>query len=666
LQSSGHNLSYRPDIDGLRALAVLPVVGFHAFPGRVPGGFIGVDIFFVISGFLISTILLKEMERGTYSLRKFYVRRIRRIFPALIVVLLATLALGSVLLLPNEMEQLTTHVIAGALFASNFVLWNEVGYFDAAAELKPLLHLWSLGVEEQFYIVWPLALSFLFRLGRRLVVAIAIATMASFLLNIYFVSDDPTIAFYSPLTRFWELLLGAIIAASGYVPRGPRTANAMSFAGMGLIIGSIAIINVNMRYPGWWAAMPTAGAVFIIAAGPASWCNRHLLSNRIAVWFGLISYPLYLWHWPLLSFLSITDLIKTENALRLARLAIIVVSVILAWATYRLLEIRVRKTKPPAFVAGLVTTMAAVCGIAVLTGIGASQSDQTRASDFYWGSARLQTSDCIAKYGLRPSKNLFCVETDPNIAPSVLVIGDSHSNHWVPGVKAQDGRGILNIGEGTCPFFERVYVTGSIKKDCERTMARAYEVAKNSPSITTVVLSMRATLPLPGSAYGIMKGEPTVTYLLAGATLGDDVIKSNSNIYAHELRYTLAKLTALGKDIIFVFQLPEHGFEPQSCVRLRPFDAFKEIRVPCTTERADPERRQHDYRALSIGVLEDFPNVKVLDPFPIICDPESCKMQEDGKFLYRDHDHVSVEGSIRVWRAMIAQQSGLTISATDR
>jgi SGNH domain (fused to AT3 domains) len=384
------------------------------------------------------------------------------------------------------------------------------------------------------------------------------------------------------------------------------------------------------------------------------------------VWFGLISYPLYLWHWPLLSFLSITDPVKTENALRLARLAVIVASVILAWATYRLLEIRVRKSKPPAFVAGLVTTMAAVCGIAVVAELRASQSDQTRASEFYWGLARLQTPGCVAKYGLRPSKNLFCVETNPDTAPSVLVIGDSHSNHWVPGVKAQDGRGILNIGEGTCPFFERVYVTGSIKKDCERTMARAYEVAQNSPSITTVVLSMRATMAMPGPAYGNIEVNPVVTYHLAGAAAAVDITKSNSNIYAHELRYTLAKLTALGKDIIFVFQLPEHGFEPQSCVRLRPFDAFKEIRTPCTTTRADPERRQHDYRAISMDVLKDFPNVKVLDPFPIICDPETCRMQEDGVFLYRDHDHVSVEGAIRVWRAMIAQQSDLTVSDTDR
>jgi peptidoglycan/LPS O-acetylase OafA/YrhL len=658
--SPNHSLSYRPDIDGLRALAVLPVVGFHAFPGRVPGGFVGVDIFFVISGFLISTILLKEMERDTYSLRKFYVRRIRRIFPALIVVLIATLTLGSVLLLPSEMEQLTTHVIAGALFAANFSLWNEVGYFDVAAELKPLLHLWSLGVEEQFYIIWPVALAFLFRLGPQLVIAIAIAAAASFLLNIYFVSDDPAIAFYFPLTRFWELLLGAIIAASGYVPRVPAIANAMSFAGVGLIVASIAVINVDLRYPGWWAVMPTMGAVFIIAAGVGSWCNRHLLSNRTAVWFGLISYPLYLWHWPLLAFLRITDPVSTEGGLRLARLAVIVVSIILAWATYRLLEIRVRKSKPPAFVAGLVTTMAAVCGVAVLTGLAESKSDQTRAGEFYWAWARTQTSDCIAKYRLRPSMNLFCVETNPDIAPSVLVIGDSHANHWVPGIKAQDGRGILNIGEGGCPFFERVHVesrTDYTKKDCERTMSRAFEVLQNSPSITSVVLSARTATFIPGPSYGNNDSKPLVTFHLPGVTL-EGVTESNSNIYTHELRYTLAKLTALGKGITFVLQVPELGFEPQSCVRLRPFDAFKDVRVPCAVNRADVERRQHDYRAIAIGVLKDFPNVKVLDPFPVICDAEWCGGQADGMFLYRDRDHMTVEGSTVVWQRMIDKSLG--------
>jgi SGNH domain (fused to AT3 domains) len=292
----------------------------------------------------------------------------------------------------------------------------------------------------------------------------------------------------------------------------------MSFAGVGLIVASIAVINVDLRYPGWWAVMPTMGAVFIIAAGAGSWCNRHLLSNRIAVWFGLISYPLYLWHWPLLAFLRIIDPVSTESELRLARLAVIVVSIILAWATYRLLEIRVRKSKPPAFVAGLVTTMAAVCGVAVLTGLAESQSDQTRAGEFYWAWARTQTSDCIAKYGLRPSKNLFCVETNPDIAPSVLVIGDSHANHWVPGIKAQDGRGILNIGEGGCPFFERVHVEShsGYAKDCERTMTRAFEVLQNSPSITSVVLSTRAATFIPGPAYGNIDPKPLVTFHLAG------------------------------------------------------------------------------------------------------------------------------------------------------
>jgi peptidoglycan/LPS O-acetylase OafA/YrhL len=159
------------------------------------------------------------------------------------VVLAATLMLGSILLLPKEMEQLSSHVVAGALFAANFALWNEAGYFDVAAEMKPLLHLWSLGVEEQFYIVWPVVLAFLFRLGRPLVLAIAIASAASFLLNVYFIADNATMAFYFPLTRFWELLLGAMLAASGYVPRLPTTANGMSFVGVGLIVASLAIIT---------------------------------------------------------------------------------------------------------------------------------------------------------------------------------------------------------------------------------------------------------------------------------------------------------------------------------------------------------------------------------------------------------------------------------------
>jgi peptidoglycan/LPS O-acetylase OafA/YrhL len=203
---------YRPDIDGLRAIAVLSVVAFHAFPNLVKGGLIGVDVFFVISGYIISTIIFENLDRGTFSLAEFYARRIRRIFPALLLVLVASYAFGWFALLADEYKQLGKHIAAGAGFVSNIVLWNEAGYFDNSAETKPLLHLWSLGIEEQFYIVWPLLLWLTWKQKFNLLTITIPLAAASFYLSVKGIGKDEVANFYSPQTRFWELLSGSLLA----------------------------------------------------------------------------------------------------------------------------------------------------------------------------------------------------------------------------------------------------------------------------------------------------------------------------------------------------------------------------------------------------------------------------------------------------------------------
>jgi peptidoglycan/LPS O-acetylase OafA/YrhL len=203
---------YRPDIDGLRAIAVLSVVIFHAFPNLLKGGFIGVDIFFVISGFLISTIILSGLKHDSFSFIEFYSRRIKRIYPALLLVLIASFIFGWFALLADEYKQLGKHIAGGAGFISNFILWKESSYFDNAAETKPLLHLWSLGIEEQFYIVWPLLLWIAWKQRLNILTLVLIVMIISFVLNVNTIQSDSTAAFYSPQTRFWELLIGSILA----------------------------------------------------------------------------------------------------------------------------------------------------------------------------------------------------------------------------------------------------------------------------------------------------------------------------------------------------------------------------------------------------------------------------------------------------------------------
>ncbi len=352
---------YRRDIDGLRAVAVLAVVAFHAFPNWVKGGFIGVDVFFVISGYLISTIIFESLDKGTFSFSEFYARRIKRIFPALIIVLVACFVFGWFALLADEYKQLGKHIAAGAGFISNIGFWNEAGYFDNAADTKPLLHLWSLGIEEQFYIVWPFLLWVSWKRKFNLLATTVIFAVTSLVLNLKGIKQDAAATFYSPQTRFWELLSGSLLAwvtlykkdafanimskVDGFLFRivysekqegdGKTLANVLSFVGLLLLLYGFWRINKEFSFPGKWALLPVLGAILIITAGSKAWVNRTILSNKVAVWFGLISFPLYLWHWPLLSFARI---VEGEVPSRNIRIAALILSVLLAWLTYKLVE----------------------------------------------------------------------------------------------------------------------------------------------------------------------------------------------------------------------------------------------------------------------------------------------------------------------------------------
>ena len=360
---------YRADIDGLRAVSILLVVAYHAQPWLVRGGFIGVDIFFVISGFLITRIILSEAKAGTFSSLAFYARRVRRIFPALIVVLATTYLIGWIILLPDGFALLGKSTAAGVAFVSNLFQLNQTGYFAPEAAENPLLHLWSLGIEEQFYIFWPLLLVLLLGSKYRRIRIAAIAA-ASFGLSLLIFLGLKEWSFYSPLPRAWELLAGGLLASSQIegVARqsSPLRENLLSAAGLAAIIGAAAALNKESLFPGAWALLPVLGAVLIIIA-PNSTVNRVLLSSRAMVAIGLISYPLYLWHWPLLSYLGIIRN-GVPNAIEIW--AVVIVAFILAWLTYRFVEIPLRRQ--PKAVAGLSFALLAVglAGIATAANSG--------------------------------------------------------------------------------------------------------------------------------------------------------------------------------------------------------------------------------------------------------------------------------------------------------
>lgn len=465
---------YRADIDGLRAVAVLAVVLFHAWPAVLPGGFIGVDVFFVISGYLITGIILGGLAQGRFRFSDFYARRIRRIFPALAVVLTATYVAGWFLLFADDYQNLSRHLMAAVLFVSNFLLRGESGYFDEAADRKPLQHLWSLGIEEQFYLLWPALLVTAWRLRLKPLHLTSAIVVLSFVYNVYSVRIDPAATFYSPSTRFWELLLGGVLAAAHQGPRMARSAladNLLSFAGVGLIVTGLVWLNGSRLFPGLWALLPSVGALLVIVAGPRAWFNRAVLSAPVMVGIGLISYPLYLWHWPLLSFARIAT---GETPSHLVRAGLVLASVGLAWLTYQAIEKPVRfGRRRSLMVPGLCAAMVAILGVAVVTyradgwlDRSITRTDQAQFIQFYdrmhkQGISEAYRQECDfmdwPTGAVRDAIDESC--TQPGERETVFLWGDSYAQALSAGLRAAApaGTGVAQVATSLCrPSFDAI------------------------------------------------------------------------------------------------------------------------------------------------------------------------------------------------------------------
>jgi peptidoglycan/LPS O-acetylase OafA/YrhL len=463
---------YRADIDGLRAIAVLSVVGYHAFPGVIKGGFIGVDIFFVISGYLISTIIFGNLERERFSYVDFYQRRVRRIFPALLVVLASSLLAGWFLLRSDEYAALGKHVAGGAAFVANFIFWQEAGYFDAESASKPLLHLWSLAVEEQFYILWPLILGSVWRLWKGGFVAITGGlALISFTLSVLMLSTDPTAAFYSPLTRLWELMVGGILAYLMLHKESHfgRNKNWSAIAGMALILGAVFVFDRDSPYPGWRTLLPTVGAFFLISSGPHVWLNRTVLAHPVAVSVGLISYPLYLWHWPLLAFANVmSEYSEFGPSTRTVRIVLVSSSFVLAWLTYRFVERPIRsrsawRLSPIALVSALSFLFVVAIAITYNNGLPTRSADNNPKSRF------LQYYDRLHKIGLTSYYREECDFYDwklktakaeiaescttPGPKGAWFLWGDSHAQALSYGLKSiiPAGVSLAQVATSGCP-----------------------------------------------------------------------------------------------------------------------------------------------------------------------------------------------------------------------
>jgi len=671
-----HHPKYRPDIDGLRAVAVLSVVGFHAFPEWVKGGFIGVDVFFVISGYLITIIILDSLKYGQFSFSGFYSRRIRRIFPALITVLIFNLILGWILLLPNEYKQLGKHTAGGIGFIANFILWNESGYFDNASETKPLLHLWSLGVEEQFYLLYPCLLWLAWKRQFNLFAMTIGIALISFAMNLWQLNVDSVADFYSPQTRFWELMVGSILAYRTLYPptklSQPSLAakfslrllfehhsvtdkkkaifnELISVAGAALLgIGLLAITKASV-FPGWWALFPTLGAALMIAGGVDSWLNRKILANKVLVWIGLISYPLYLWHWVLLSFLFINEGGGVANEWRFAAVCL---AFLLAWFTYIIIEKRIRfgsygklKTIALALAALLILGL----GIIVKKNHGFPSRDErtTRIAlnnDYGEWDFR-KNALCNQLYG--ESQLTFCV-TNKQI-PEIILFGDSHANQLYPGLvhAYRKTRGILSIGNG--PPLDGVHVkfqniTEHPWQFGQDSYNRVFKIIADSSSIKTVILASNWEPIIHGEF--IQSEHRTKTGHIQLIENGSADNKSNTEIFKQALERTIKNLILLNKEVVVVIDTPEPQVSTRDCLRNVNSKKF------CTFNKAKVFERQAYFRSYIKELQQKYPSIKVFDPLPIICPEEECQIHNGRALYYRDLSHISYFMSDQIGMAL--------------
>ena len=653
-----HNVHpvYRPDIDGLRALAILSVVIFHAFPFSLPGGFVGVDVFFVISGFLISTIIFRSLQRGDFSFAEFYAHRIKRIFPALIIVLMGCYAFGWFALLPDEFKQLGKHMAAGAGFVSNYILWKEAGYFDTTAELKPLLHLWSLAIEEQFYLIYPVLIFIAWRIGLNVLTVILSLGLVSFGLNISWVAINPAQTFFMPQTRFWELLAGSVLAYLQFFKQAKLAAwmrrwmfhpvlfrqppavmkrdvilnDLISVVGLGLIIIALFFVTKSKSFPGWWATLPVTGAFLLILAGGAALVNHFVLANRLMVFVGMISYPLYLWHWPLLSFARI---VESGIPSREIRVGAVILSFMLASLTYFLVE------KPIRF--GRRTWVKTAILMVLLTIVGSVGYNAFRRNGLAFRVKEFQrVSEQILKAagewdypGKLLTKNLDGIQYfyRPSERQAVtLFVGDSNIEQYWPRVERliEDGpkrtNGAIFKTGGSCipipelPFNTQYSYCASLTEDAIRIM-------QARPEVDTVVIGAKWTGLTAGWSMTRGFNPDTDGYRKALRDLGDYV----------------RRIQALGKRVFLILDIPAGPkFDPKFMLHrdLKFFPKVLSIRSG-GEPKAQLDKLAGQLNA-DLGKIGVDAGASVIKPIDFLCDLQ-CPGTDANNFpIYKDMSHL--------------------------
>ncbi|GKT11050.1 MAG: hypothetical protein ISEC1_P0013 [Thiomicrorhabdus sp.] len=629
-------MKYRSEIDGLRALAILPVIFFHAGFELFSGGYIGVDVFFVISGYLITTIIINEMEQGSFSLANFYERRARRILPALFFVVLACLPFAWMWLSPKEMKDFSESLIGVVTFTSNIIFWTQSGYFDTASELKPLLHTWSLAVEEQYYIFFPLFLITVWRFGKGVIaVTLFIFFILSFGLANWVTYNFPSAAFFHLPARGWELLIGALSAVylNQYTFISNKIVNqSLSLLGLLLILYAVFYFDVTTPTPSFYTLIPTLGTVLIILAANDGTFVRSLLSTKAFVGIGLISYSAYLWHQPVFVFLRYSSI---DTMPFYSYFIALIATFILAWFSWKYIEVPFRKKG--VFSRNFIAIWSIIFGTLIIS-IG------------YYG---------YVEEGFELKEPSTVVAVNPVLNEDVFLIGDSHANHLVYGLSQMTTGNITIRSSNGCIPFRNIdrYDFRIAPGTCVNKMNLALDELSNSEKKEVIILSTMGPVYLDASPFN---GKDLARVTGLGLTLIDnELLTDRWQIFEVAMRNTLKELSLIkDKKIVFVIDNPELGIDFGCNKGKKELDLFgtkltddvKNIEAKnCRIDRVTYDDRASRYKALIYSVAEEFPLVTIFDPTSLFCDKQYCYgYKKNIGYLYQDVDHLSQSGSLYV------------------
>ncbi|MBO6848891.1 MAG: acyltransferase [Marinobacter sp.] len=643
---------FRPDIQALRGFAVLLVLFYHAqLPGLDYAGYLGVDLFFVISGFLITGIIRDGIDANTFSFLNFYFRRAKRLLPAAFVVIAAVVACAPLILSELALEDLREQVVGSLLFVANFVIWGQTGYFEAAAETKPLLHFWSLAVEEQYYFVMPLILFFVRR--RAWLGVIAAISVASFALSLYLAPRYPDAAFYLPLTRMWELGLGSIAAIVSLSASSIRWISLARLPALVLLM-FVPFFPTGFSHPGTDALLVcVATLIIILGHNGVAWETS--LPVKAMARIGDISYSLYLVHWPVLVFTR--ELYQGEPPISAICVAL-ALSLLLSIALYRFVEEPFRKSSPASrrrFVGGLSGCAAAIAISPVaVAAMSAPDQDFEHIRRTNYGVA----FECSLKPNAPFTIHETCITND---SPRVLVWGDSYAMAWASALMGPLGEyGMQQITMGACdPLYLTTRFSRSPKSTYNRDYAQAclefnsnvLNYAKESDQIEIVVIAGRMQSPLSKSNLLLTKTES-----------GDyEQVDVTTERVTKALAALATELHESGKKVVFIAPPPADGSDIGDCLESK---AREKLRLVPQSDCTISVEANRTYRGAALDMMADAAeraNVELLDVFDFLCEDGVCKTQIDGTILYRDYSHLTYEGA-----ALIGERSTLAQDVIEK